>query len=92
MPFWAMKKARLKSSWWLFGKLCFSICVSCRLFAIFVSSMFGPWVFVVAVICGFVGGFLVLFFLVVGIMFPVFGSSFPMHVCLFRGCFLVLSQ
>jgi hypothetical protein len=58
IPFWVMKKARLSSSWWLFGKLCFSICVSCRLFAIWVSSMFGPWVFVVAVISWFVGCFL----------------------------------
>ena len=82
----------LRISWWLFGKLCFSISVSCSWFVILVNSWFGPWVFVVmmvVVVCFFE----VLFFLVVdGVMFPVFGSIFPMHVCLFRGCFLFLSQ
>lgn len=77
----------------LFGKLCFSICVSCRLFAIFVSSMFGSWVFVVAWIFGVgVVCFCVLFFLLEGVMFPVFGSSFPVYFCLFLGAFFSLSQ
>lgn len=93
-PFWVMKYARLRISWWLFGKLCFSISVRLSWFVILVNSLFGPWVFVVAVICGLVVVCCwVLFFLVVvGVMFPVFGSIFPMQVCLFRGCFLFLSQ
>lgn len=55
--------------------------------AIFVSGMFGPWVFVVAwafgvgVVC-----FCVLFFLLEGVVFSVFGSSF---LCIFV-CFLGL--